>query len=154
LAAVLDHPAGPLHVITCCLEWERDFAAVHLAQARALAALLTDSAFDGPLPVLLAGDLNAPPGTPQIDALTGVLLDAWTAGGGDPAGGHTLSSVNPSAPRQAWQIDQRIDYVMARPGTPAGPVSVEQAFLTGGPQDGGYPSDHYAVVADFRLPAS
>jgi endonuclease/exonuclease/phosphatase family metal-dependent hydrolase len=151
LAATLDHPAGPLHAVVFCADWEPRRSGLRLAQTRALAGLLRDPSRDGPLPALLVGDLNAPPETPEIRALTGELVDAWAAarGPGDP--GHTLSRANPIAPRAAWQIDRRIDYVLARPGTPRRPVVVERAFLAGQqPLDGLHPSDHYAVVADLR----
>jgi endonuclease/exonuclease/phosphatase family metal-dependent hydrolase len=152
LEAVVDHPGGPLHVVASCIDWEREFAAQRLAQTRALAALLTDAARDGPLPVLLTADLNAPPATPEIRALTDVLVDAWVAAGGAADAGHTLRSANPLAPRGAWWLlDQRIDYVLARAGTPARPVVVERAFVAGDRRDGRNPSDHDAVVADFRL---
>jgi endonuclease/exonuclease/phosphatase family metal-dependent hydrolase len=134
------------------MDWEREFAAQRLVQTHALARLLTDPSRDGPLPVLLTGDLNAPPTTPEIRALTEVMVDAWVAAGGAADAGHTLSASNPLAPRAAWWLlDQRIDYVLARPGTPAHPVAVERAFLAGGPRDGRHPSDHFAVVADLRL---
>jgi endonuclease/exonuclease/phosphatase family metal-dependent hydrolase len=150
LAVVVDHPHGPLHVVASCVDWEPEFAAQRLAQTRALAALLTDPSRDGPLPAFLTADLNAPPTTPEIQALTDVMVDAWVAARGTADAGHTLSTGNPLAPRAAWQIDQRIDYVLARPGRPQHPVVVEQAFVAGDPQDGLHPSDHYAVVADFR----
>jgi hypothetical protein len=58
----------------------------------------------------------------------------------------------PGRDDQAWHlIDQRIDYVLAWPGTPAHPVVVSQAFLAGDPQYARCPSDHYAAVANFRL---
>jgi endonuclease/exonuclease/phosphatase family metal-dependent hydrolase len=149
LEAVIDHPGGALHVVASCIDWEREFAAQRLAQTRALGALLTDPARDGPLPVLLTADLNAAPATPEIRALTDVLVDAWVAGAD---AGHTLRSANPLAPRGAgWLLDQRIDYVLARAGTPARPVVVERAFVAGDRRDGAPPSDHDAVVADFRL---
>jgi endonuclease/exonuclease/phosphatase family metal-dependent hydrolase len=152
LAAVLDHPGGPLHVVVSCLDWEPEPAAQPLDQARALAALLTDPARDGPLPVVLTGDLNAPPAAPKIRVLTEVMVDAWVAANGAADPGHTMSTGNPLAPREAgFLIDQRIDYVLARPGTPAHPVVVTQAFLAGDQQEGQYPSDHYAVAADFRM---
>src|SRR4051795_8676504 len=37
LAATLDHPRAPLHVIVTCLEWEPGFAADQRAQAAAVA---------------------------------------------------------------------------------------------------------------------
>ena len=151
LLATLDHPAGPLHVMASCVEWEPDFAEDHLAQTRTLAKLLLDPALDGPLPVLLAADLNAPPDSLEVRALTDVMIDTWAAGGGDPAE-VTLSSRNPFAPREAErQIDQRIDYVLARPGTGGQALSVDRALVAGAPVDGLPPSDHAAVVADLRL---
>jgi endonuclease/exonuclease/phosphatase family metal-dependent hydrolase len=151
LAVVVGHLRGPLHVVACCIDWELEYAAQRLAQTRALAALVTDPSRDGPLPVLLTADLNAPPTTPEVRALTDVMVDAWVAAGGASDGGHTLSSSNPLAPRAAWWLmDQRIDYVLARPGTPANLVVVQRAFVRAEPQDGLHPSDHYAVVADLR----
>jgi endonuclease/exonuclease/phosphatase family metal-dependent hydrolase len=79
------------------------------------------------------------------------MVDTWVAGGGDPAG-VTLSTKNPFAPLEAWrQIDRRIDYVLARPGTAGQVLGVRQAFLADAPVDGLHPSDHYAVVADLAL---
>jgi endonuclease/exonuclease/phosphatase family metal-dependent hydrolase len=151
LLATLDHPAGPLHVMASCVEWEPDYADDQLAQTRALAELLADPALDGPLPVVLAADLNAPPDSPEVRALTDVMIDTWVAGGGNPAG-VTLSSSNPFAPVAAWrQIDQRIDYVLARPGTAGRALAVKRAFCADAAVDGLHPSDHYAVVADLLL---
>jgi endonuclease/exonuclease/phosphatase family metal-dependent hydrolase len=149
LVATIDHPAGPLHVVTTCVEWEPAFFDDHMAQTRALAALVADPALDGELPVLLAADLNAAPGTPQIQALTDVMVDTWVVGSGE-GDGVTLSSKNPFAPMEAReQIDQRIDYILARPGRPGQRVSVDRAFVAQAPVDGLSPSDHYAVVADL-----
>ncbi|CAN5790714.1 hypothetical protein BH18ACT15_BH18ACT15_10940 [soil metagenome] len=149
LLATLDHPAGPLHVVVACVEWEPSLADDHLAQTQALAAMATDSALDGPLPVVLTADLNAPPDSPEARALTDAMVDAWVAGGGDPAG-VTLSAKNPIAPREARrQIDRRIDYVLARSGGAGRAVSVKDVCLADAPVDGLPPSDHYAVVADL-----
>lgn len=81
--------------------------------------------------VVLTGDLNARPDTPEIAALTEDLVDAWAeAGVGD---GYTLSATNPYA---------RIDYVMHS----ADVVARTAAVLS---TDG---SDHLPVVADLELP--
>jgi endonuclease/exonuclease/phosphatase family metal-dependent hydrolase len=153
LAVTVDHPGGPLHVVSCCIDWELELAAHRMTQTRALAALLADLSRDGPLPTVLTADLNAPPTTAEIRVLTDVMIDAWIAGGRAAATGHTLSSSNPLAPLQAWQLDHRIDYVLVRPGGSAHPVSIERAWLAGGPRHGLYPSDHYAVAADIRVTA-
>jgi endonuclease/exonuclease/phosphatase family metal-dependent hydrolase len=149
LLATLGHPTGPLHVVSACVEWEPAFVADHLAQTRALAALVTDPALDGPLPVLLTADLNAGPETSQVRTLTDVMVDTWVAGRSD-GDGVTLSSENPYAPMEAdEQIDRRVDYILARPGHRQHGVSVERAFVAGRPDAGLPPSDHYAMVADL-----
>jgi endonuclease/exonuclease/phosphatase family metal-dependent hydrolase len=151
LTALIEHPTGPLHAVVSCIDWEQEYADQRMAQARYLADLLTDPSRDGPLPVLLLGDLNSPPTTPEMKLLASVAVDAWTASGAAGDAGHTLSTRNPYAPRGIWLSDQRIDYVLARPGRVDQPVVVEQAFLAGEPHDGRCPSDHYAVVADLHL---
>lgn len=81
--------------------------------------------------VVLTGDLNARPDTPEIAAITEDLVDAWAeAGVGD---GYTLSAENPYA---------RIDYVMHSSDV----VARSAAVLT---TDG---SDHLPVTADLALP--
>jgi endonuclease/exonuclease/phosphatase family metal-dependent hydrolase len=150
LLAELAHPQGPLHVAVACLEWEPEFDADRHAQAGALAAAATDPALDGPLPVVVAGDLNAAPDSPVLRPLRAVLTDAWTAGAGDPAA-VTLSSTHPQAPLEAAElIDRRIDHVLVRPGRSGQRVAVRRASLAGDPVDGVHPSDHRAVVCDLE----
>jgi endonuclease/exonuclease/phosphatase family metal-dependent hydrolase len=151
LAVVIDHPHGPLHMVVSCIDWERGFGARRIAQTRTLAGLLTEPYRDGPLPVVLTADLNAPPTTPEIRVLTDVMVDAWEVAGPAEDPGHTLSTENPLAPRAAWQLDERIDYVLARPGKPGNPVVVERVSLVGHPYDGRHPSDHCGVVADLLV---
>ena len=150
LVATLDHPLGLLHVIVACTEWEPSFRDDHLAQTSALAALMCDPALDGNLPVLLLGDLNARPGTPEVDAVASVAVDLWTAGGG-AQDAVTLSSSTPHAPLEAVrQIDRRIDYVFARPGHPGGSLTASGSMLAGTePINGTFPSDHFATVSDL-----
>lgn len=150
LVAALDHPAGPLHVVVACLEWEPAYNDDRLAQGKALADLATDPALDGPLPVLVAGDLNAPPDSPVLRPLADTMIDAWTAGGGDPAT-VTLSSSHPFAPVEAEElIDQRIDHIYTRPGHPAQQLTITRATLTGHPIAGLAPSDHHAIACDIH----
>ncbi len=155
LRATLDHPAGPLHVLVTATEWEATPAATadHRAQTRALARLLMDPDLDGDLPVLLVGDLNAGPGTPELAPLVAVADDLWVRGGG-AADAVTLSSATPIAPLEAVkQIDERIDHVLARPGRAGAALPrVTRAVLAGDrPVDGALPSDHRAVVCDLEL---
>jgi len=151
LLSSLDHPRGRLQVIVSCLEWEPEFAADQLAQARALAALAADPRLDGKLPVLVMGDMNAAVEHAEIAPLTETMVDTWTAGGGDPDA-RTVDSGIPHAPIEATKlIDRRIDHIFARPGHPGQTVTVRGAFLAGDrPIDGTYPSDHYAVGIDLE----
>ena len=151
LLATLEHPRAPLHVIVACTEWEPAYAGDHLAQCEALAALASDRRLDGPLPVLVIGDLNADPSQAELAPLLATMVDTWVAGGG-PADAVTLDSAVPFAPVKATkQIDRRIDHVLARAGEPGRSVTVRGAFLAGDRPIGGvYPSDHYAVGADLE----
>lgn len=80
--------------------------------------------------VVLTGDLNARPDTPEIAAITQGLVDAWAeAGVGD---GYTLSAENPYA---------RIDYVLHSADVVARSATV---LSTVG-------SDHLPVAADLVL---
>jgi endonuclease/exonuclease/phosphatase family metal-dependent hydrolase len=81
--------------------------------------------------VVLLGDLNAVPATPEIEGLTDLLVDAWvTAGVGD---GFTFDAATPHA---------RIDYVMSSGDIVARTAAVVTTDA----------SDHLPVVADLALP--
>ncbi|MGY1689317.1 endonuclease/exonuclease/phosphatase family protein [Geodermatophilus sp. SYSU D01105] len=144
LQATGAHPAGPLHVLVACLEYDPARDEDRTAQARALAELATDPALDGPLPVVVAGDLDAAVADPVLRPLAAVLTDAWTAGSGDPG---AVTAPEESGPAQAGK---RIDHVLVRPGRAGGRVVVDAAVLAGDPVDGVAPSDHRAVVCDLR----
>jgi endonuclease/exonuclease/phosphatase family metal-dependent hydrolase len=131
------------------LEWEPAYNDDRLAQASALAGLATEPEFDGPAPVLLMGDLNAPPDSPILRPVSDVLTDAWTAGGGDPNLA-SLRSDHPFAPLGADElIDRRIDHIFFRPGQPGQRCTAEAPRLAGDAVDGLDPSDHKAVVCDL-----
>jgi hypothetical protein len=91
--------------VTACPDWQADRGD---AQAHALAALLTDLALDGPLPVILAADLNSRPDTPEFQPLAQVLVDAWaTTHPGQP--GYTFTTSNGLVGPDEWLADGRID---------------------------------------------
>jgi endonuclease/exonuclease/phosphatase family metal-dependent hydrolase len=142
-------PAGRLHVVAACLEWEPAFNDDRLAQAAAVVDLVTAPATDGPLPVIACGDLNAAPDSPVLRPLHDTLVDAWTAGGGT-ATAVTLRSDHPHAPLEADElIDKRIDHIFLRPGQPNLRVAVERVALLGDAVDGLDPPDHKAVCCDI-----
>jgi endonuclease/exonuclease/phosphatase family metal-dependent hydrolase len=153
LLATVAHPAGPLHVLVTCLEYEQRYAGDQLAQATAVAHLATSARLKGPLPVLVMGDLNAYAGQPEIAPLTATLTDCWTAAGGSDQA-VSLSSIHPDAPVEVVHlIDRRIDHVLALPGD-GFPVRAERPCLIGNAPSGGlYPSDHWGVGVDLDLGA-
>lgn len=151
LEGVIDHPCGPLNILVATLDWGREYGEQRVAQTRSLAHVTANASRSSSLPSLLVGDFNAPPNTPEIRLLSDTLVDAWVAAMGNRDPGVTLSSRNPLAPRDAWQIDRRIDYIFARPVAVDRGIVVDRAFVVSdGPSDPPA-SDHYAVVADIRL---
>ena len=151
LNASVAHPAGPLPILVACLEHATTYSDDRLAQAALLADLATDPATDGPCPSLVMGDLNAAPDSAVLRPLRDVLIDAWVAGHGS-ADAVTLPSTHPSAPLEAGPelVDQRIDHIFFRPGHEDQLVNVESAVIAGEAVDGIFPSDHRAVICDFR----
>jgi endonuclease/exonuclease/phosphatase family metal-dependent hydrolase len=85
---------------------------------------------DDPGPAVLMGDLNAPPGAPELGPLFEVFDDAWQlAGDGD---GFTFP---------APDADARIDYVLTSPDLDVTAASVIETDA----------SDHRPVVADVLM---
>lgn len=123
LDALVDVDGAPVRVLTTHLQ--NDSPVDRTAQANAVAAHLEGMA----RPVVLAGDLNARPGTPEVRRLTAVLVDAWaTAGQGR---GYTFDARTPHA---------RIDYVLSSPDLVATRAEVAASLA----------SDHRPVTADLR----
>ena len=151
LRAAVAHPAGPLPILVACLEHATTYSDDRLAQAGLLADLATDPAADGPCPSLAMGDLNAAPDSAVLRPMRDVLTDAWKAGGG-AEDAVTLPSTHPSAPLEAGPelVDQRIDHIFFRPGHEDQLVDVESAIIAGDAVGGVFPSDHRAVICDFR----
>ena len=147
LVVTFDHPEGALHVTTTVPDWEQERSAARVAQTRAVAALLADPDLDGPLPVVLAADLNARPGTEEFQALTDVLSDTWALAGADDEQ-FTFASRNRHVDAGEWLADGRIDHILFRPGNRSQHVLVDGVRLAGTEDPPG--SDHYAVVADLR----
>ncbi|NRQ33659.1 metal-dependent hydrolase [Nonomuraea sp. NN258] len=116
---------GGVPVQVCTTHLQDDDAGERLAQARAVVRLVEAR----PGPVILTGDLNAGPGTPEVAVLTRTLRDAWARAGKGP--GHTHPDTG-----------ERIDYVLVSPD-----VEVRSAAVPSGDA-----SDHLPVFADLLLP--
>ena len=127
--------------VTPTTPWQPEAANVRHLQAQEVTLR-----YGGMLPLIVAGDLNAPPEEAGIRHLSTHLQDAWTVAGTGP--GHTWSADNPLAAEEIARLDAtpgRIDYVFAGPG-----FRVRSVRLTGErPVDGVWLSDHAGVVADL-----
>jgi endonuclease/exonuclease/phosphatase family metal-dependent hydrolase len=115
-----------LHLLNTHLDHGRDPVARH-AQADRLLRFVADSIRD--LPLVTAGDLNAPPDAQELRALLSALYDAWPRCG--RGAGHTFRSDRP---------DRRIDYVLLR-GVTCTRAEVPGVML----------SDHLPVVVDVIM---
>jgi len=115
----------PVRVFTTHLQ--HDSRQERIAQIAAVRDLIGTSQES----VVLVGDLNARPGTPEIDAITEDLVDAWAEAG--VGQGYTYSTENPHA---------RLDYVMHSHDVMSRTAAV---LRTEG-------SDHLPVIADLALP--
>jgi endonuclease/exonuclease/phosphatase family metal-dependent hydrolase len=95
------------------------------------AAAIADAVRNGPAPVVMLGDLNASPSSPEVARLSDVMSDAWAMGG--VGSGFTFDAVSPR---------RRIDYVMVGDGVAVGWAHVLPTT---------HASDHRPVVVDAVL---
>ena len=175
LAVDLDTDAGRWRVATAHLNHRRSRSLGRLAEARALRDLAlagssgardgrpdptgSSGARDGRpdpadadgTPVVVAGDLNADPGSPEVTVLTGAsrhgFLDAWETAG-DGGEGLTWDARNPHTARSKFP-DRRLDYLLVRPDGDRGTPRVARLFGCD-TVDGPPASDHYGLVADLN----
>ncbi|MCW5850944.1 MAG: endonuclease/exonuclease/phosphatase family protein [Anaerolineae bacterium] len=137
LATTLHSPWGPLHVLVT--HWGLQ-AEERLAQARATLRIIDEWASGRPL--VLAGDFNAQPDSPEIALLRSWLVDAAQAVGLTGEARLTF----PSGPRGARTPDLgwagAIDYIFVRGLTPQ---AVRVAY------DETRASDHQPLVAELRV---
>lgn len=157
----LDTPWGPWPVATTHLDHAFDASALRLRQVDAVADLVRNELgeTDGALPAIIGGDFNAVPDSDEVRRLTGrtdprhanlIFADFWEQKGSGP--GHTWDGSNPYLSDANWP-NRRIDYLFVTwpRRKPAGHPS--RVWLAGTePIDDVMPSDHYAVVADVRVP--
>ena len=155
LAVDIRTPAGRLRVCTTHLNWRLDHGHVRQAQLRALLAAVVEPG----VPLVLCGDLNAPPDADEVRMLTGrtapplpgvVFQDAWEAGG-DGGPGWTWSRTNPEAAKEGYG-NSRLDYVLVRWAGASAVLGAE--VVEGERPEGVWPSDHFGVLATVRVSAA
>ena len=152
-------PIGEVLVAHHKPTWKPAAEAERERQAVTAAEHVERIAAEADRPVILAGDLDAPPEAASIRFLTGrqslggrsvKYHDAWAVTHPDRPG-HTYTPEN-GIRSDAWRprSGERIDYVMVRGGSHGGQLDVvgcELAFDRA--VDGVWASDHIGVVADF-----
>jgi endonuclease/exonuclease/phosphatase family metal-dependent hydrolase len=157
LAASVAVPGtGDLLFIVPTTPWRPDHSAARERQAVEITGLA--ARHRGPLPTIIAGDLNAAPETASIRHLTGSSYqDAWAAAGDGP--GYTWTVDNPLAAAEIARLigqpghRRRIDYVFV--GSAAPPARIVAARLVADrPVDGVWLSDHAGVLVDLDVEAA
>jgi endonuclease/exonuclease/phosphatase family metal-dependent hydrolase len=133
LEVSLHRQRSPVHVVDTHFSLE---SAARLSNAQETVAFVNRVA--GSEPVVLMGDLNAEPSSPEIRYLIeeGGFVDVWDVA--RPADrGFTYASFNPV---------RRIDFILVRNV----PLDRVEARLVGTLRtDGVFPSDHLGIVADL-----
>lgn len=140
-------PAGPLRFVGTHLNHRG--RAVRALQARAVLTRVEARPADEAVAVV-AGDFNAAPGAPELEALRRRLCDVFAEVG--LGRGITWSSENPQA-RVRRPPGRRIDYVWVA-GRPGGSVRCEPLacrVVCHEPHEGVFPSDHFGVYAELGL---
>lgn len=133
--------------------WQQDHDEERDLQSAAAADFIEKALDDRDLPVVLAGDLDAPPdsasirfwkGQAGLGGLTMRLTDAWEAIHPEDDG-HTFTSRNPLVAGQgSGKEARRIDYILVKG------LEVVDCFLAfDQPVREGWASDHFGVVADL-----
>ena len=162
LYAQLDHPTHRVPFFTAHLSAPLDASDLRCRQVRALAEFVAARRGGTAFPPVVTGDFNAWPDSDEIRLFGGyrtapavpgqVFFDAWQYA--DPAQpSATWSPVNPYV-AAGFDPPVRVDYVHVAPPASNGLGSVSAVRRAGDePVDGVWPSDHFAVVADLRIPA-
>lgn len=121
---------------------------IRLTEIKELVASIQHDLEHGSDSVLLQGDLNHVPGTPEYESLKAAgLIDVFASKGSGP--GHTINSLNPT---------KRIDYIFATGALSQQIKSCAVLFQGSFRMNGEDPksfalSDHIPVMADFELPS-
>ena len=137
----IDFTGRPLDVYDTHLHHTFEGAAIRATQIRDLLGFI--AATRGGEAVVLAGDFNAAPESPEMRLLEGRFLDVFAAAN-PGAGGKPTATLN----RALGHPPLRIDYIfVSRQGAPSlTPRSADVIFRDPG-RDGIWASDHFGVVA-------
>jgi endonuclease/exonuclease/phosphatase family metal-dependent hydrolase len=172
---LVSEPLGTTLFVNHAPSWRFDAELERELQAVAAATFIDDLVRARRLHVVLAGDLNARPEASSVrfwsglQALGGTSVcyrDAWAARHPDEPG-YTFSPRNPLVPEEKPpnpvvperarppDVSRRIDYLFVRCDEHGPTLDVASCALAfDEARSGTWASDHFGVVADFRLPGS
>jgi endonuclease/exonuclease/phosphatase family metal-dependent hydrolase len=158
LRALVDAPGGPVQVVSTHLVHNiTSLSGVsRVAQNEALLGYLDAFSHGSSVPVVLTGDFNS---IPESTVHTAVRAAGFvdTFGEAEPSDPGFTSDQEIDVPTST--VDARIDYVFARPGACASPLSEGGGVLSSevigdapSSEHGAFlwPSDHYGVVSELR----
>lgn len=161
---LLPPPLGPVLVVHHRGTYELHLEQVREQQVLATARFIEELVAGRPeLPVVLLGDLNADPeaasvrffrGKQSLDGTSVRYEDAWPAVHPELPG-HTFTPANPlvRAGQMPLERGRRIDYILIRSRSHGPALEVADCHIVlDSAVDGVWPSDHYGVLADLRLP--
>ncbi|MGR3291177.1 MAG: endonuclease/exonuclease/phosphatase family protein [Paracoccaceae bacterium] len=157
LYAQVNGPRGKIPVFCTHLNWQAFHSAIRQKQVNDLAQFISRTR-PWIFPPVIGGDFNADPQSDEIRMMTGqtaspvdnlVFHDAWSFAG-DASDGYTWNNDNPHA-TGTLEANRRIDYIFAGWPRPNGLGHiVKSRVVANSPVNGVWPSDHYAVLAEFR----
>lgn len=133
--------------------WQPNYERERALQSAVASQFIKDSLAGRDMPVIVAGDLDAPPDSASIrfwkqqqrPADNPAYIDAWEAIHSDDPG-HTFTPLNPLVAATKWAPEdgRRIDYIFVR-----GFQIADCSLSFNRPVDGVWASDHFGVTADI-----
>jgi len=157
IGAQIDGPRGKIPVFCTHLNWQLHDSETRQKQVAELAEFVNRSR-PWKFPPVIGGDFNADPVSDEIRMMTGktnspvqnlAFYDAW-AFSECSGSGHTWHNSNPFA-ASINESNRRIDYIFAGlPGVNGLGHVTDCRVVANAPVDGIWPSDHFAVLAEFR----
>lgn len=153
-AAVVDaqEPIGEFLLVHLKPPWQPDYERERELQATAASEFIDEILAGCDVPVILAGDLDAPPDSASIRfwrqkqgrAGRPAYVDAWEEIHPDDPG-HTFTPLNPLVATGEWTPEdgRRIDYIFVK-----GLQIVDCSLSFDKPVDGVWASDHFGLTAD------
>lgn len=155
-AATLRTPSGPLGFFNTHLSYRPEDGAVREGQVRELLSIIDRKA--GGRDVLVTGDFNAAPDTPEIRQMLeqGRFTDAYGSHHPEDKGftwchrnPYTLSEHNKVG--ESFLPERRIDYIFFRRMNVLSKLRSVQVVLDQPSPSGVWSSDHFGVLAEFEV---